>query len=144
MSADKKACIRQLCEEVWSKGNLAILDELFVPNFVCHDPALATVGNGREEFKHLVMATRTAFPDLQVVPEAMAAAEGEQVVTRWTARGTHKGEFLGIAPTGQQITMTGIFIDRFVGDRVAEHWVQRDSLGLVQRLGATLLAGQTK
>jgi steroid delta-isomerase-like uncharacterized protein len=144
MSADPKVRIRQLCEEVWSKGSLAILDELFAPDFICHDPALAAGGSGRKEFKQLVMATRTAFPDLQVVPEAMAAAEGEQVVTRWIVRGTHKGEFLGIAPTGQPITMTGIFIDRFVGDRIAEHWVQRDSLGLVQRLGATLLARQPK
>jgi predicted ester cyclase len=62
---------------------------------------------------------RTAFPDLQVPTEDMIA-EVDKVVTRWTARGTHKGDLMGIPPTGKQVTVTGILIGRFEGGTFVE------------------------
>ncbi len=63
-------------------------------------------------------------------------AEGDRVVTRWTARGTHKGEWMGIAPTGKPVTVTGILISRFAGGRVVEEWENYDALGMMRQLGA--------
>ena len=63
-------------------------------------------------------------------------AEGDRVVARWTLRGTHRGEFMGIAATGKQVSMSGIEIDRFAGDKAVEHWEQADIMSLMQQLGA--------
>jgi hypothetical protein len=63
-------------------------------------------------------------------------AEGDRVVTRWTARGTHRGELMGIPPTGKPVTMTGITINRLEGGKVVEDWTVFDQLGLLQQLGA--------
>jgi predicted ester cyclase len=62
-------------------------------------------------------------------------AEGDKVASRWTMRGTHTGELLGIAPTGKQATMTGIVISRLAGSTIAEEWENFDQLGLLQQLG---------
>ena len=70
-------------------------------------------------------------------------ADGEYVATRWTATGTHKGDLFGIAPTGKQSTVTGITIDHWVDGKVAEAWVNWDTLGLLQQIGAVPSAMQT-
>jgi len=63
-------------------------------------------------------------------------------VTRWTYRGTHKSELMGIAPTGKQVTVTGICIDRIVGGKIAEEWGEMDNLGMMQQLGVVPSPGQ--
>jgi predicted ester cyclase len=78
---------------------------------------------------------RTAFPDLQI-PIEDVIAEGDRVVTRWTTRGTHQGELMGAAPTGNQLTVTGILIDRVSGGKIEEEWVDYDTLHLMQQIGA--------
>jgi len=62
-------------------------------------------------------------------------AEGDKVMTRWTYRGTHKGDLMGIAPTDKQVTVTGICIDRIVGGKIVEEWGEMDNLGMMQQLG---------
>ena len=84
---------------------------------------------------HLATMYRTAFPDLHFTVEDQIA-EGDMVANRVTARGTHQGEFMGIAPTGKQVTVTGITIDRIAGDKLEESWASWDFLGLMQQLGA--------
>ena len=71
-------------------------------------------------------------------------AEGETVVARWSCRGTHKGELNGIAPTGKQISITGISIARFAAGKIVEGWVNWDALGLMQQLGVVAEAGKAK
>jgi steroid delta-isomerase-like uncharacterized protein len=75
-----------------------------------------------------------AFPDLNVTVED-EIAEGDKVVTRWTIRGTHKGDLEGMAPTGKQIVLQGITIHRIEGDKIVEEWERYDNLGLMQQLG---------
>jgi predicted ester cyclase len=81
-----------------------------------------------------ITANRAAFPDLRLTIEDQIA-EGDKVVTRFTARGTHRGKLPGIAPTGKQVTTTAIIINRYTGGKIAESWINGDILGLLQQLG---------
>jgi predicted ester cyclase len=83
----------------------------------------------------------TAFPDLHLTIEDLIA-EGDKVVDRQTARGTHQGTFMGIPPTGKQITVTAMNISRIVGGKIVEHWVELDTLGMLQQLGVVPMPGQ--
>ena len=78
--------------------------------------------HGPAGIKRYVTAYRIAFPNLEVDVEDQLA-EGDNVVTRWTVRGTHSGEFLGLAPTGDEVAVSGIEFDRVVGGRIDEAWV---------------------
>jgi steroid delta-isomerase-like uncharacterized protein len=141
MSEENKALVRRYFEEVWAKGNLDLIDELFTTNFVRHGPS-STEGEvrGLEGFKALVTMYRTAFPDLRIPIEDLIA-EGNRVVTRWTARGTHQGELMGNAPTGNQASVTGIVIDRLSGGKIEEEWVDYDTLDLMRQIGAVSQPG---
>ena len=77
---------------------------------------------------------RTAFPDMRITIEDQVA-EGDKVVTRWTASGTHQGDLMGIDPTGRRATVTGITIDRISGGKVEETWTNFDAMGMMQQLG---------
>jgi predicted ester cyclase len=92
---------------------------------------------GQQQFQQLIQAWRAAFPDARSTVEEQVA-EGDRVVTRWTARGTHTGDFQEMAPTGKPFTLTGITIERVVDAKIAEVWVNRDDLGLLGQLGALL------
>ncbi len=134
MSEENKALARRSIEEIWNKGNLAAADELVAPNHVTHDPAIPNPGRGPEATKQQASMYRTAFPDLQVTIDELIA-EGDTVVTRWTVRGTHKGDLMGIAPTGKQVTITGINISRIAGGKAQEDWSNWDTIGMMQQLG---------
>ena len=103
------------------------------PDFVWHEPDQDIQGS--EEAKQFVATFLEAFPDLNVTVED-EIAEGDKVVTRWTIRGTHQGELMGIAPTEKQIELKGITIHRIEGDKIAEEWSRYDNLGMMQQLGA--------
>jgi predicted ester cyclase len=133
MSERNKAQMRRVIEEIYNRGDLAAIDELATRDMVIHAPTGDIVG--REGVRQYVAALRTGFPDLQVTIEDQIA-EGDRVVTRWTARGTHAGEFQGLAPTGRRTCVTGTDIDRMVEGRAVECWMQMDELGLMQQLGA--------
>jgi steroid delta-isomerase-like uncharacterized protein len=135
MSEENKALVRRYFEEIWDKGNLDLIDELFTTSFVRHGPT-ATEGDvrGLEGFRGLVSMYRSALPDLRI-PIEDQIAEDDTVVTRWTARGTHQGELMGNAPTGNPATVTGILIDRISGGKIEEEWVDYDTLHLMQQIG---------
>jgi len=140
MSAhENKALARRVFEEVWNKGNLAVADEVWANNFVGH--AVPDEIKGPEGAKQFFSVFRSAFPDLQFTIEDQIA-EGDKVVTRWTLRGTHEGEFQGIAPTGKQMAMTGITVQRIAGGRIVEGWTNRDALGMLVQLGVVPPPGQ--
>lgn len=130
---ENKALVRRHVEEAWNKGNLSVLDEIMAPNLVNHN-APPGITPDREGFKQIISMHRKAFSDLHVTVEDMVA-EGDKVVNRWTVSGTHKGEYMGIAPTGKQVTLTGISIHRIEGGKIVEQWHEVDMLGLMQQLG---------
>jgi steroid delta-isomerase-like uncharacterized protein len=141
MSEENKALVGRYFEEIWDRGNLDAIDELFATNFVRHGPS-GTEGEvrGLEGFKGLVSMYRSAFPDLQVAIEDLVA-EGDRVVSRWRTRGTHEGELMGNDPTGNQASITGILIDRISGGKIEEEWVDYDTLHLMQQIGAVPQSG---
>ena len=110
------------------------IDQSFAKDFVVHDtfPGLAQDIAGTKQWN---AAIREAVPDYNVTIEDQFA-EDDKVVTRWTARGTHKGKFQGIAPTGRQVSVTGMTISRYVGGKIAESWIELDTLALMRQLGA--------
>jgi len=134
MSAEEnKAVLHRLAEEIFNKGNISVVDEIIAPDYVFHGP-VGMEYKGPEGFKQMVTMYRNAFPDLHMTVEDMVA-EGDKVAQRITIRGTHKGELMGIAPTGKQVTITGIIIVRFVGGKEVEAWSTMDLLGMMQQLG---------
>lgn len=114
---------------------MAAAAQYYAGDYVRHDPATLNLGTGLDAVKQVVRTYRTAFPDLHLTIEDLLA-DGDKVVTRWTVRGTHRGDLQGIAPSGKEITTPGISISRIVEGRIAEEWVHWDALGLLQQIGA--------
>ena len=135
LSETNKTVSRRFFEEVFSKGNLNVLDEIVAKDQVNSGPSnLPGLPTGPEGAKQIVTMYRNAFPDLRVTVDEQIA-EGDKVVTRWTAHGTNQGELLGIPATGKSSTVTGISIDRIVNGKVAESWGIFDQFGMMQQLG---------
>jgi steroid delta-isomerase-like uncharacterized protein len=134
VTEENKAIFRRYVEEVGNQGNLDLVDEIFA-NYVSHQPDGSVLERGPEDVKRFMGEFRSAFPDFHTTIEDQIA-EGDRVATRWTMRGTHEGEFRGIAPTGKRITVTGIGIFRFSEGKVVESWDSFDQLGMLQQLGA--------
>ena len=136
MPEENKALARRSWEIV-TEGSLDTLEdalaEVYAEDFVLHEPDEDIVGI--EGLKQFVSMIRAGFPDLRVTLED-AIAEGEKVVSRWTAQGTHQGELMGIAPTGNRVTITGITIHRIEDGKIVEEWENWDALGMMQQLGA--------
>ena len=135
MSEENKEKVRRFLEEAFNEGNLDVADELFTSDYVLHDPSLPEEMRGPEGVKGYVQMYRSAFPDTNITVEDQIA-EGERVVTRWTGRGTHQGELMGIPPSGNQVELSGITISRFEGGKIAEDWTNYDTLGMMQQIGA--------
>ncbi len=135
MSKENKALSRRFWEEVTDQRNLNLAKELFAPDYHHHDPGLPPeVQQSLDAYiGHLPMFYE-AFPDLRVTVEDMIA-EGDEVATRWTFRGTHKGELMGIPATGKQVEASGITIHRVSGGRIVEGWTILDNLGMMRQLG---------
>jgi len=137
MSVERnKATFRRYIEEVWKDENLDIADEIFAERYLSHQSDGTALERGPEDVKKFVTEYRTAFSDIEDIVEDMIG-EGDRVVTRWTLRVTHTGEFRGIPATGKRITITGIGIFRFSEEgKVVESWDSLDQLGMLRQLGA--------
>lgn len=128
-----RAVVERLHREIFQQGKMKLLDEIVAEDYVVHTP---TGDQTREEhFGQELPKFLQAFPDLEFHPEDRLA-EGDKVVTRFHFTGTHRGEFAGIPPTGAQITLPGIVIERVENGKVVETWVQRNDMWLMQQLGA--------
>jgi steroid delta-isomerase-like uncharacterized protein len=135
MSAEvNKALVHRFFEEMLNLGNADVGDELFAVDAVDH-AAFPDQVAGREGFKQAVRLVHGAFPGIHYTVDDMIA-EGDRVATRWTLRGTHAGEFLGVPPSGNQVTVTGINVLRFANGQIVECWETWDRLGMLQQLGA--------
>ncbi len=135
-----KALVRRL-EEVFNRGNISLVDELFAPDFVEHEELPPGIPPGREAVKQLTTMFRSAFPDFKATIDDIVA-EGDKVVIRQTWSGTHKGEFMGVPPTGKSVSFGVIDIVRIAGGKLVEHWGQMDMMGMMQQLGAIPTPGQ--
>lgn len=132
--SEAKQIARRVLEEIFNDGHLDAADELIAPDAKGHDPSLPETIEGPEGVKAVVAGYRAAFPDLRIVIDEQIG-EGPLVATRWTARGTHRGDFNGIPPTGRESTVTGITIDRISSGQIAESWTNWDTFGLLKQLG---------
>lgn len=133
MSQENKALVRRFIDEVQSRGNIDALDEFCAPDFVNYSAPPGMPSNC-EGVKHVTAMFRQAFPDSYFTIEDMVA-EGDKVVTRKTFHGSHQSEFMGIPPTGKQVSIGLIDIVRIAGGQVVEHWSIGDNLGMMQQLG---------
>jgi steroid delta-isomerase-like uncharacterized protein len=133
---EREALARRFFEDVFNEGRLDVLDEIMSDDFRAHDPQ-NQFGDlrGPAAARAVVELYRGAFPDVRMTIEDVIE-QGDRVVTRWTATGTHDGELNGLAPTGKTVTVTGMSIDRITAGRIAESWVNWDTLGLMQQIGA--------
>lgn len=137
MAASNKSIVRRLLEEGLNKWDLDVVDETVATDVVVHYPSYSSPVYGRERYKQTLAVYRAPFPDAEFTIEDLMA-EGDKAVVRWTMHATDTGEFWGIPPTGNRVTMAGITVYRMSGGKVAEIWVNWDELGLVQQLGADL------
>jgi steroid delta-isomerase-like uncharacterized protein len=125
---------RRLFEVIATKGQLPPLNDLMAENYHDHDPANEQDVLGLDAIRREMEMWRGAFDFAFTVEDQIA--QGDQVCTRWTWNGTHKGDFLGIPATGKQVTMTGVTIFRCQEDgKITEGWWQYDRLGLMTQLG---------
>jgi steroid delta-isomerase-like uncharacterized protein len=132
MSDVNKATLRRLIEEM-DKGNLDIIDQLFTPDYICHlQGGSATLD--RQTHKKTLQSFYAAFPDYHHRIEDLIA-EGDKVVLRVTDLGTHNRDYQGIPATGRQISISAMFICRFVGGKIAEAWMEADLLGFYKQIG---------
>jgi steroid delta-isomerase-like uncharacterized protein len=122
---------RRAFEEVYGRGNLAVVDELYAPDFVDDSPG---GGNGTEVIKQAVAGFHRGAPDLQVDIEDIFAT-GDKVVVRYTGQGTQTGEYYGIPPTGKSITVRGITIFQMSAGKIKTEWTEYDRLGIMRQLG---------
>src|SRR5262245_53653523 len=134
MSEANKAIARREVE-MFSSGDFSIADEIYSEDYVGHDPTKSEPIRGVEGAKEEAAGYRGAFSDLQLTIDHQVA-EGEYVVTRWTATGTHDGELDGLAPTGRSATTSGISITRIVDGKIVEDHTEWNALGLMTQLGA--------
>jgi predicted ester cyclase len=133
MSDKNKMQIRRVIEEAYNRGDLGVVDEVASSELVIH--ASSEEIRGPEGAKQYIVALRAGFPDLRLTIEDQIA-EGDMVVTRWTARGTHMGTFQNVSATGRKIWLSGTDIDRIIGGKVVECWAHVDELQLMRQLGA--------
>ena len=126
---------RRIFEEIWNYRNLAVIDQLFAPEYVHHDPQSPDVVDGIEGYRQFVQQYLTAFPDLHIAIHDEIET-GNTVVTRWIALGTHNGDLLGIPRTGR--SMSGITIARTRNGKIVESWNNWDALGMMRQLGVEL------
>ena len=138
MSAkENKATARRFLEESFGGGKPNLVDDLLDPDFVRYDPYIKSGEvRGAQTVKENIAWFRNAFPDLSCTVEVQVA-EGDKVVSRWTVRGTHRGDFFGVAGTGNRVEFTGSQIDRFdEGGKIVEERAEFDLLGAMRQLGA--------
>ena len=129
-----KAVAHRWSEELWTRGNLAVADEIVAPDYVRHDPGDPFPARGPEDVKRIVTMLRKMLPDLRIEIDAMVA-EGDLLVTRYTATATDTAGYMGWPPTGKTIRTSAMQMFRFSSGKIVESWAVRDDLGTLRQLG---------
>ena len=136
-----KALARQMIEEIFNQGNVSLVDQIIGPDFVEHEELPPGISTGREGVKQLPTVFHSAFPDFKATINDLIA-EGDKVVISMTWSGTHKGEFMGIPPTGKSVSFGVLDILRVAEGKFVEHWGQTDSMAMMQQLGVIPIPGE--
>jgi predicted ester cyclase len=132
--ADPKTIVKQILEEPW-KGNWDVIDEYVAPAYIGHDPSQPQPIRGIEGVKANFQQYLDAFTGAQITVDEQIS-DGDIVASRWTGRGTHTGEISGIAPTGKDVTISGINISKLENGKLIEDWSNWDTLGMLVQIGA--------
>jgi predicted ester cyclase len=132
-SEQNKAIVRRLLEEPW-KGDLRVIDELVDRKYVGYDPSIPEPLRGPEGFKENISTYRAAYSDARITVDDQIA-EGDKVATRWTGRGKHDGDLMGVAPTGKQVKVSGLTLSRLANGKVIEEYTNWDTFGMMQQVG---------
>lgn len=137
-TTENKAIVRRFYEELWNERRIEIAEEIFAQDCVTHQLQSGSEDVGMlrnaEAIKHHVAGWLASFKDFRFEVEEMVA-EGDRVVSRCVAHGTHTGTWFGIQPTGKRITIRMVVTHRIQGRKIAEDWVLVESLGFLQQLG---------
>jgi steroid delta-isomerase-like uncharacterized protein len=134
-----KATVRRMIEQVWNEHRLDLIEEFFSEDVILHNAGLPS-SSGLEAVRAATAMGLKAFPDQQQTIEG-EIAEGDTVAAHWTVTGTHKGELLGIPPTGKQFTHAAMAFYRLANAKIVETWFLADYLGLMQQLGVVPALG---
>jgi steroid delta-isomerase-like uncharacterized protein len=134
MTTDNREVVRRVFEEVWNKKNVAAISQVMASGYIHHDAQSPSFPPGTEGYKQFVSYYLNAFPDVRFTIDD-EVGEGDAVVTRWTATGTHEGDLPGLPRTGKSFSVTGITIARLSGGKIVESWNNWDALGMMQQLG---------
>ena len=137
---DNKAIVHDFIEEVWNEGNLDSIPKYIAPGYIRHTDHTRDGGRevrGLDVARQSIAALRTSFPDIHFTSEDVLVDE-DKVVVRWTASGTHRGEFMGVSPTGTHVSWAGINIYRIADGKIVERWANEDGVSLFQQLGLVL------
>jgi steroid delta-isomerase-like uncharacterized protein len=138
MTTDRTIANTQLVEafiqELFTKGDLDAVERYLDPGFINHDPPFPGAADGREGMRQAAAMFHEALPDWHSEVEQLIA-EADIVVERFTASGTHRGDLMGVAPTGNVLTLKGIQIFRIESDKIVERWGRLDEVGLMRQLG---------
>jgi steroid delta-isomerase-like uncharacterized protein len=126
--------VMRFTDQAWNGGDLDLIDELFAPDYVGHDAPRPEPVHGPEGMKDFLRMYHGAFSDAHITLDDVIISD-DKVVTRWTGRGTHDGDLMGIPPTGKTVAFTGIRVFRLAGGQIAEGWVNWDTFGLRRQLG---------
>jgi len=129
-----KMVAQRWSEELWGQGNLTVADEIVAPDYVRHDPGDPFPAKGPEDVKRIVVMLRGMLPDFRITVESIIA-EGDMVVSRYTATATDTRGYMGRPPTGKAIRTSAIQIFRFSDGKIIESWAARDDLGTLRQLG---------
>ena len=134
-----KALLHRYMQEVWDKENPAAVDDFLAPTYIRHrSPTLPPLT--REGQKQLLTGFRSAFPDVSITIEEVIA-ERDKVAFRSTMRGTHRGEFMGISPTGCEVTVSLLDVVRIENGKFVEQWGGPDTYDLLKQLGVVVISG---
>src|SRR5579863_670401 len=129
-----KHVVQRFVEECWNQGNLNKASEFLDDQVRFHDPAFPGLSPGIQNIKNHIEGTRKAFPDLHITIED-TIAERNEVVLHWTARGTHKGQFVGLQPTQRKVSIDGTSIYRLEGSKIAESYANWNLASLMAQVG---------
>lgn len=131
-SEDNKAIVRGLIEDLFNTANLDIADEVLADDYVDHSASHADL-SGAENVKQSVSEWLAAFPDTVSVVRDLVA-EGDRVAARWRTRATHRGAFMDVYPTGNQIDVTWFGIFRLSDGKIVESWDTFNVVEMMQQL----------
>jgi steroid delta-isomerase-like uncharacterized protein len=139
---ENKQIVQRFVDECWNQGKMESIGELVASGCKLHDPVFPSLTSGADNLKRHIEMCRSGFPDVRSSIDD-TIAEGNEVVHHWTIRGTHKGQFLGLAPTNRTATISGTSIHRIEGGKIVEQWSDWNLMTLMEQLGVSAAAKTT-